>query len=245
VKHTAARERDPFGRALYDRFRGHDANVVIERDDGYVDIDETGRSYLAEYRDWWPHQRRALRYVRGRVLDLGCGAGRVGVELQRRGYEVVGIDNSDWALRVCRARGFRRVRRLAITKLGAQLGVFDTLILYGNNFGLLGTPQRARRLLRQFSRITSPKARIIAESLDPYRTDQPEHLAYHAQNRGRGRLGGQVRIRVRYLCGVSPYFDWLLASKPEMEQIVAGTGWRVERYLDSRGPLYIAILRKA
>jgi hypothetical protein len=30
-----------------------------------------------------------------------------------------------------------------------------------------------------------------------------------------------------------------------MEQIVAGTGWRVERYLDSRGPLYIVILRKA
>ena len=31
----------------------------------------------------------------GRVLDAGCGTGRVGVELARRGHEVVGVDLDD------------------------------------------------------------------------------------------------------------------------------------------------------
>ena len=32
-----------------------------------------------------------MRFVRGKVLDLGCGAGRVGLHLQSRGHEVVGV----------------------------------------------------------------------------------------------------------------------------------------------------------
>ena len=31
-------------------------------------------------------------YVQSSVLDAGCGTGRIGIELDRRGYEVVGVD---------------------------------------------------------------------------------------------------------------------------------------------------------
>jgi ubiquinone/menaquinone biosynthesis C-methylase UbiE len=44
----------------------------------------TRRYYLAPFRNWWPQERRAMRFVRGRVLDLGCGAGRVSLGLQPR-----------------------------------------------------------------------------------------------------------------------------------------------------------------
>ena len=37
-----------------------------------------------------------------RVLDAGCGTGRVAVELARRGYEVVGADNDVSMLQVAR-----------------------------------------------------------------------------------------------------------------------------------------------
>ena len=40
-----------------------------------------------------------------RVLDAGCGTGRVGIELARRGYDVVGVDNDDSMLSVARADG--------------------------------------------------------------------------------------------------------------------------------------------
>jgi SAM-dependent methyltransferase len=74
---------------LVDLAAGKRAVEVVERDDGCVFTGDA-RYYLAPLRKWWPQERRAMRLVRGRVLDLGCGAGRVSLELQRRGLEVVG-----------------------------------------------------------------------------------------------------------------------------------------------------------
>ena len=38
-----------------------------------------------------------------RVLDAGCGTGRVGIELARRGYDVTGVDSDESMLSVARA----------------------------------------------------------------------------------------------------------------------------------------------
>ena len=51
-----------------------------------------------------------MRFVRGRVLDLGCGAGRVGLHLQSRGHDVVGIDVSPLAVEIAGQRGLADVR---------------------------------------------------------------------------------------------------------------------------------------
>ncbi|MDG6899020.1 MAG: class I SAM-dependent methyltransferase [Nitrososphaerota archaeon] len=45
--------------------------------------------------------------MKGKVLDVGCGAGRVALYLQGWGLDVVGVDNSPFALRVARLRGVR------------------------------------------------------------------------------------------------------------------------------------------
>ena len=182
--------------------------------------------------------------VPGRALDLGCGAGRVALYLQEQGREAVGIDVSPLAIEVCRRRGVKDARCLSITQVGPALGVFDNLLMMGNNWGLMESRKRARWLLRRFHALTSPGARIIATSNDIYQTDSPYHLAYHALNRERGRMAGQIRMRVRYRMHRSDWFDYLMGSREEMQAIVAGTGWGVVRFLDSAGPAYAAILEK-
>jgi hypothetical protein len=70
-------------------------------------------------------------------------------------------------------------------------------------------------------------------------------MRYHRVNRARGRMPGQVRIRVRYRNYVGKWFDYPLVSPDEMKEIVAGTGWSVSRFTKSKGsPLYISILRR-
>jgi SAM-dependent methyltransferase len=81
------------------------------------------------------------------VLDAGVGAGRAALELQRRGRSVVGIDVSSGVVEVARRRGVRDVRLLAFEEVDDSVGQFDTIVMFGNNFGLFGSPSKARRLL--------------------------------------------------------------------------------------------------
>jgi hypothetical protein len=116
--------------------------------------------------------------------------------------------------------------------------------MMGNNFGLFGGRDRARRLLREFARITSADGQIIAEAVDPYDTKDPKHLGYQRFNRGRGRMSGQLRIRVRHGNIIGPWFDYLLVSRKEMKEILAGTGWKIAQILAGKGPGYTVVLKK-
>lgn len=221
---------DAFGRALLGQLNGVNEGLLVERDDGYVDT-EPADWYFSELRRWHASERQALRHIRGRVLDLGAGAGRVALELQRRGHEVVAVDISPLAVEVCRKRGVRDARVLPLTGIDASLGNFDTVVMFGNNFGLVENPRRARWFLRRLRGLTTEDARIIAVSYDPYRTKDPDNLSYHERNRRRGRLGGQIRLRVRYKLYATPWVDYLMVSSDELEEIVAGTGWQLDRVL--------------
>lgn len=213
------------------------ASEIIERDDGF--ITSAGLNYFAPVRRWPAVERRALRYVRGRVLDVGVGAGRVALELQARGREVVAIDVSPGAVEVARNRGVSDVRLLAFEEVDASLGHFDTVVMYGNNFGLFGSRAKARRLLR---RLRPFVARIVATSNDPYATEDPAHLTYHERNRARGRMSGQLRLRVRYRDLVGPWFEYLIVSPDEMADIVESTGWQLRRLVRDEGSYFVAVV---
>jgi SAM-dependent methyltransferase len=235
---------DAYGHELFDYYTSGKSYEIIERDDGYVDISSGAKAYFAEQANWRSHEKQAIRLARGRILDVGCGAGRHSLYLQGRGHDVTGIDISPLAVKVCKLRGLKDARVMSITRVSSKLGTFDTILMLGNNFGLFGSMKRARWLLRRFRALTSGYARIIAESAHVYQTTNPHHLAYHRRNRKRGRMPGQIRIRTRYQTYTSPWFDYLLVSQDEMKKLLRGTGWHVERFIEADGPMYIAIIEK-
>ena len=177
------------------------------------------------------------------MVDLGCAAGRVALHLQRKGFDVVGLDISPLALKVCRGRGLKKVKLGSVQDLRFPRNPFDTAILFGNNFGLLGSRAKAKRVLRRLHQIISQGGLILAETFDPYGTEDPVHLAYHRRNRKRGRLPGEIRMRIRYKQYTTPWFDWLLVSKDEMRTLVQRTGFKMTGSLDSDGPRYVGILQ--
>jgi len=131
-----------------------------------------------------------MGFVKGRVLDIGCGAGRHSIYLQNKGFDVVGIDISSLAIKVCRLRGLKKAEIMPIEELNFKPQFFDTVVMMGNNFGLFGSYGKAPKILRKLHEITSKEALIIAETRDPYKTNNPAHLEYHEWNKKRGRMGG-------------------------------------------------------
>ncbi len=240
-------EQDAFGHLLDDHLRGAPGREIVERDDGFIGVGESSRAYVAPYHAWLTHDREAMAWARSRILDVGCGAGRHALYLQGQGAEVVGIDVSPLAIDVCQRRGLRDARVLSLANaslLTTEPGSWDTLLLLGANVGLFGDAATARTLLTRLYHATSDDARIIAESRDPHGITAPVHAAYRDENLRRGRMPGQLRLRIRYKQYATPWFEYLFVSKPELERLLEGTGWAVTRYLDAATGEYIALVEK-
>jgi 2-polyprenyl-3-methyl-5-hydroxy-6-metoxy-1,4-benzoquinol methylase len=242
---TLKPEEDAYGQEIWAYYQGRDISEVVERDDGYIDPCASGpRIYFSEYEEWAPYHRLAMDFVKGRVLDVGCGAGRHSLFLQEKGIDVLGIDNSPLAVKVSKLRGLKNAKVMSIEDINFKPNSFDAIIMMGNNFGLFGSYEKARKLLRKFHDMTSKNALIIAETVDPYKTDNPDHLEYHQHNKERGRMSGQVRIRIRFRKYIGRWFDYLMVSKGELKEILKRTGWKVREFIDSENAQYIAIVEK-
>lgn len=214
---------------------------VVERDDGLIGTADAARYFAGP--DAWPTvERELLRDVRGRVLDIGCGAGRHAVALRDRGVDVIGVEPSPGAAQVSRRRGVNVVEG-SVHRLPGGLGPVDEILMLGNNLGLLASTATAARILSDLAALAGPHTRIIGENMDPAGTGDPIHHAYHARNVARGRLAGQVRIRIRYQALATPFFDYLFVSPGELERLVVHTPWRVDRVHPQADGRYLVELR--
>jgi SAM-dependent methyltransferase len=68
-------EEDAFGQEIWAQYDSGQSFEVIEREDGYIDVGDP-KLYFSEYKDWAPFEQKSMEFVKGRILDIGCGAGR-------------------------------------------------------------------------------------------------------------------------------------------------------------------------
>jgi SAM-dependent methyltransferase len=236
---------DALGHQLLDHLHGRAGEAQLERDDGTAGPSLGPEHFFAPYQDWPAAEREVFDLAQGRVLDVGCGGGRHSLVAQDRGLPVVGIDISPAAVEVCRRRGVDDVRLLPLAAVDATLGTFDTVLMMCGNFGLPGSAAECVRTLRRFHRTTGPAARIILDSVDPHVDNDATDLAYLERNRTRGRMPGQVTIRIRYGHRATPWFDLLCVSPPELEELARESGWRIAILAPGEPPDFYAVLEKA
>ncbi|WP_327418492.1 hypothetical protein [Streptomyces sp. NBC_01233] len=91
--------------------------------------------------------RTVLRRCTGRVLDIGCGAGRLVEALTGRGREVLGIDVCPCAVITTVCRGGSAVSRSVFDPLPDE-GRWGTALLIDGNIGIGGDPRRLLRHVR-------------------------------------------------------------------------------------------------
>ena len=215
------------------------AHELIERSDGFLGVEDAARYFSTDFDS-------AFELAQGRVLDIGAGAGRASVALHDRGQDVVALDISPGATAVCRDRGVPTTFTGSVFELAASRPEpFDTFLMLGNNLGLLGGPANAPLILEALGGMAAPGARIVGETADPYTTTRPVHLDYHEQNRRSGRLPGQLRLRIRHERTATPWWDYLLCTPEELEEVIRPTAWALASVLPrpSPSPQWLATLQ--
>ena len=237
------RNSDVFGLGLKAYLEKGRTFGFIERNDGYMDVN-FNTVYFSGYKNWRKPEKKAMKYVTGRVADIGCGAGRHALYLQSKGFDVTGYDSSALAIKICRKLGLKKAVNSELSKLLMQRMNFNTVLFLGNNFGLMRSFSYARKSLKRLYKITPKECLIIAESMDPHTTNNRMHLDYHRANLVKKKLAGQVRIRVRFGNKIGPWFDYLFVSIKELRDIICNTGWRIKKILADKSPTYIIVLEK-
>ena len=136
---------------------------------------------------WWGPERRFFRSLRSvgrfhlellrrewganlpgaRVVDLGCGGGRLALSLARLGARAVGVDRSPASIRAARREAHRRsssVRFVCADLLSAPLrsGAFDLVVMTD----VVEHLENPRRALEEAGRLLRPGGRLFLNTFD-------------------------------------------------------------------------------
>ena len=203
---TLSPNNDPMGAAIRDyQNKGKASRLRVLS--SMFDEDEMPVAHLFRTFNQMPRlEQKALSMAKGRVLDIGAGAGCHALALQERGLEVKAIDISPLSCEVMSERGVKDVECVNLFNQQLQ-GKYDTLLLLMNGTGIAGKLNRLSMLLNRLKELLAEGGQILIDSSD---------LKYIYENED-GSMDidlnapyyGEVDYQMQYKNIKGEPFDWL------------------------------------
>lgn len=222
---TLTEREDPMGAAIRDYFRqGKSAQLKVLS--SLFDDDEMPVPHLfRSYHEMPPLEQRALNEARGKVLDVGAGAGCHALALQERGFDVTAVDISPLSCETMKERGVANVECVNIFNQRFQER-FDTLLLLMNGTGIAGKLSRLPQLLSRLKQLMNPGAQILIDSSDLRYVYEDEDGVLDVDLDG--AYYGEVDYQMTYRNIIGKSFDWLYADPVVLAECCRQCGLKCE-----------------
>lgn len=213
------------GAAIRDYFRqGKSAQLKVLS--SLFDDDEMPVAHLfRSYHEMPPLEQRALNEARGKVLDVGAGAGCHALALQERGFDVTAVDVSPLSCETMKERGVANVECVNIFNQRFQER-FDTLLLLMNGTGIAGKLSRLPQLLSRLKQLMKPGAQILIDSSDLRYIYEDENGVLDVDFNG--AYYGEVDYQMTYRNIIGKSFDWLYADSVVLAECCRQCGLKCE-----------------
>ena len=154
---------DIFGKALLDFYNGKHTENIITTTNISEDDDMPLEFLFRDYDSMGKLEQKALQLAKGRVLDVGCGAGIHSLYLQNKGFDVKAIDVSKGAVEVAQKLG---VKNVALMDILDETEKFDTILLMMNGTGIFQELSKTPFYLKHLKSLLNPGGQILADSTD-------------------------------------------------------------------------------
>lgn len=155
--------KDVFGKALLDYHHGKYTENIITSTNISEDDELTLPYLFREYEDMPILEKTALNLSKGKVLDVGCGAGSHSLYLQEKGLDVKAIDVSEGAVEVAKKRG---VKQVALISISEETETFDTILFMMNGTGIFQELSKVPAYLKHVKSLLKPGGQILIDSTD-------------------------------------------------------------------------------
>ena len=165
--------KDLFGKAILD-FQTNNSPEDLVTETNISEADDMSVAYLfRNYNDMPKLEKEAMQLSKGKILDVGCGAGNHSLYLQEKGFEVTAIDISENAIKACKLRGVQNARVQNLLEVSTDTSEselakqkFDTILLLMNGTGIFGTLSETSKYLQKLKSLLSPNGQILIDSSD-------------------------------------------------------------------------------
>lgn len=190
----------------------------------------------------------ALQQCRGKILDIGAGAGSHALALQQLGQDVTALDISPLLATLMDNRGVKKVIRGDFFELPAgtdeagggagtrRPAAYDTLLLLMNGIGLAATLDGLNRFLQKAQKLLRPGGQLLFDSSDI------SYLYKGKPSKGPGYYG-ELFYQYEYKRQRSDWFQWLFIDRKTFTAIAAKAGWETEILSEDGHDQYLARCR--
>lgn len=239
--------KDLFGKAILD-FQTNNNPEDLITETSISEADEMSVAYLfRDFNEMPKMEQKALQLAKGKVLDVGCGAGSHSLYLQNeRNLDVTSIDISVNAIEACQLRGLKKAMVQDVMKLDLdsdlhQNGKYDTILLLMNGAGMCGKLKNISKFLLKLKSLLNEGGQILLDSSDIiYMFDEdedggkwiPTDVDYY----------GEVVFDISYKGEKEDPFDWMYIDYNTLQNAAHANGLKCKLVLEGEHFDYLAKL---
>ena len=234
--------RDPMGRAIADYYKNGVAGR-LRVFSSMFDEDEIPVAHLFREEDEMGElELKALECSKGRVLDVGAGAGCHALALQERGLMVTAIDVSPLSVEVMANSGVEDAR--LVNLYDAQLyEKFDTILMLMNGSGIIGKIANMPQFFARIDQLLAEGGQVLLDSSDLIFLFEDEDGGVDIDLAG--DYYGEVDFTMQYKNIKGETFDWLYVDFETLAFHATENGFEAELVMQGEHYDYLArIIRK-
>ena len=231
--------KDLFGKAILDyQTNNSPENLITET--SISEEDEMEVSYLFRSFSEMPKlEQTALQMAKGKILDVGCGAGSHSLYLQERNLNVSLIDISANAIKACQLRGLKNAKVQDIMTMENEK--YDTILLLMNGAGMCGKLKKVSTFLLKLKSLLTENGQILLDSSDIiYMFDEDEDGGKWIPSQN--EYYGEVIFNISYKGEKEKPFDWMYIDFNTLQNIAFEIGLKCELVLEGEHYDYLARL---
>jgi SAM-dependent methyltransferase len=232
--------KDLFGKAILDYQTNNQPEDLIT-ETSISEEDEMSVAYLFRNYDEMPIiEQKALQLAKGKILDVGCGAGSHSLTLQNdRNLNVTSIDISENAIQTCKLRGLKNARVQDVMTLENEK--FDTILLLMNGTGIFGTLKETPNFLQKLKSLLNPNGQILIDSSDIiYMFDEDEDGGKWIPSGN--EYYGETTFNITYKGEKEVSFNWLFLDYNTLQNAAFANGLHCELIAEGEHYDYLARL---